>query len=39
MCRIRAELKWDDRLDAIPPLAGSLLALISLFIVLTLVAR
>jgi hypothetical protein len=39
MCRIRAHLKWDDRLDAIPPLAGSLLALISLFIVLTLVAR
>ena len=39
MCRIRAELKWDDRLDAIPPLAGSLLALISLFIVLTLVVR
>jgi hypothetical protein len=39
MCRIRAHLKWDDRLDAIPPLAGSLLALISLFIVLTIVAR
>jgi hypothetical protein len=39
MCRIRAHLQWDDRLDAIPPLAGSLLALISLFIVLTIVAR
>jgi hypothetical protein len=39
MCRIRAHMQWDDRLDAIPPLAGSLLALISLFIVLTIVAR
>ena len=39
MCRIRAHLQWDDRLDAIPPLAGALVALISMFVVLTLVVR
>jgi hypothetical protein len=39
MCRMKAHLRWDDRLDAIPPLAGPLIALISMFIVLTLVVR
>ena len=23
MCRMKAHLRWDDRLDAIPPLAGA----------------
>jgi hypothetical protein len=36
MCRMKAHLKWDDRLDAIPPLAGSLVAFISLFVVLAI---
>ena len=36
---IKAHRKWDDRLDAIPPLAGSLAALISLLIVLTITVR
>jgi len=31
--------KWDDRLDAIAPLAGSFVAFISLLIVLTIVGR
>ena len=31
--------RWDDRLDAIPPLAGSFVAFISLLIVLMIVAR
>ena len=39
MRRTKAHLKWDDRLDAVPPLAGTLVALISLFIVLMVVAR
>jgi hypothetical protein len=39
MCRMKAHLRWDDRLDAIPPLADPLIALISMFIVLTLVVR
>jgi hypothetical protein len=33
MCREIAHLQWDDRLDVIPPLAGSLGAFTSLFIV------
>jgi len=33
MCRIKAQPKWDDRLDAIPPLAGTLVAFISLLFV------
>jgi hypothetical protein len=37
MCREIAHLQWDDRLDVIPPLAGSLVAFISLFIVVTIV--
>jgi hypothetical protein len=39
MCRMKAHVRWDDRLDAIPPLVGPLVALISMFIVLTLVVR
>lgn len=38
MPRMKADLKWDDRLDALPPLAGSLIAFISLAIVLTITA-
>jgi hypothetical protein len=36
---IKLHPRWDDRLDAIPPLAGSLVAFISLFIVLMIVIR
>jgi hypothetical protein len=39
MCRMKADLKWDDRLDAIPPLAGTLFAFLSLFFVLMIVMR
>jgi hypothetical protein len=39
MCRMKAHLKWDDRLDAIPPLAGALFAFLSLFFVLMVVMR
>ena len=39
MCRMKTHLKWDDRLDAIPPLAGALLAFLSLFFVLMVVMR
>ena len=39
MCRMKTHLRWDDRFDAIPPLAGALVALISMFVVLTLVVR
>ena len=39
MCRLRADLKWDERLDAVPPLAGALLAFVSLLIVLAIIAR
>jgi hypothetical protein len=39
MCGTKAHLKWDDRLHAIPPLGGSLVAFISVFIVLTIVMR
>jgi hypothetical protein len=31
--------KWDDRLDAIPPLSGSFVAFISLLIVLAIAVR
>ena len=37
MCRMKARSKWDDRLDAIPPLAGTLVAFISLLFVAILV--
>lgn len=33
MCRTKSQPKWDDRLDAIPPLAGTLVAFISLLFV------
>jgi len=39
MCRDIANLQWDDRLHVIPPLAGSLVTFVSLFIVLTIVVR
>ena len=39
MCRMKAQLKWDDRLDAIPPLAGTLVAFISLLFVAIIVMR
>ena len=39
MCLAKLHPNWDDRLDAIPPLAGSFVAFISLLIVLTIVAR
>jgi len=39
MCLTKRHLKWDDRLDAIPPLAGSLVAFISLLIVLAIAVR
>ena len=39
MCRMKGHLHWDDRLDAVPPLAGTLLAFVSLFIVLMIVMR
>jgi hypothetical protein len=39
MCRMKADLKWDDRLDAFPPLAGALFAFLSLFFVLMIVMR
>jgi hypothetical protein len=35
----KLHLRWDDRLDAIPPLAGSFVAFISLMIVLTIAVR
>jgi len=34
----KLHLRWDDRLDAIPPLAGSFVAFISLLIVMTIEA-
>ena len=37
MCRMKSHLHWDDRL--VPPLAGTLLAFVSLLIVLMLVMR
>ena len=37
MCRIKAQPKWDDRLDANPPLAGTLVAFISLLFVAIIV--
>jgi hypothetical protein len=37
MCRMKTQPKWDDRLDAIPPLAGTLVAFISLLFVAILV--
>ena len=39
MCRMKAGPKWDDRLDAIPPLAGTLVAFISLLFVAMIVMR
>jgi hypothetical protein len=39
MRRTKLHPKWDDRLDAIPPLAGSVVAFISLLIVLTIAVR
>jgi hypothetical protein len=39
MCRMKARPKWDDRLDAIPPLAGTLVAFISLLFVAMIVMR
>ena len=39
MCRMKAPPKWDDRLDAIPPLAGTLVAFISLLFVAMIVMR
>jgi hypothetical protein len=39
MCRMKAHQKWDDRVDAIPPLAGALFAFLSLFFVLMVVMR
>jgi hypothetical protein len=39
MCRLKTDLKWDDRLDAVPPLAGALIAFVSLLIVLAITAR
>jgi hypothetical protein len=38
MRRTKLHLRWDDRLDAIPPLAGSVVAFISLMIAMTIVA-
>ena len=39
MCLTKLHSNWDDRLDAIPPLAGSLVAFVSLLIVLLVMAR
>jgi len=39
MCRLRNDLKSDERLDAVPPLAGALVAFVSLLIVLAIIAR
>jgi len=39
MRHMKIHPRWDDRLDAIPPLAGTLVALISMLIVLNFVAR
>jgi len=39
MRHMKIHPRWDDRLDAIPPLAGTLVAFISMFIVLTFVVR
>ena len=37
MCRMNGQSKWDERLDAIPPLAGTLVAFISLLFVAMIV--
>ena len=37
MCRMNGQPKWDDRLYAIPPLAGTLVAFISLLFVAMIV--
>ena len=39
MRHMKIHPRWDDRLDAIPPLVGTLVALISMFIVLNFVVR
>jgi hypothetical protein len=39
MCRMKAQPKWDDRFDAIAPLAGTLAAFISLLFVAIIVLR
>ena len=39
MCRMKIQPKWDDRLNAIPPLAGTLAAFISLLFVAIIVMR
>jgi hypothetical protein len=36
---MNSQPKWDDRLDAIPPLAGTLVAFISLLFVALIVTR
>ena len=37
MCRMKTQPKWDDRLDAIPPLAGTLVAFILLFVAIIVI--
>ena len=37
MCRMNGRSEWDERLDAIPPLAGTLVAFISLLFVAMIV--